>query len=258
LLHFLLIGTAAFVANSLIQAQEDAAIVINASLKQHLHAEFEAARGRAPSGQELGQELARYKRQQVVVRAAQERGLGERDAVVRSRLATLYRETQAELVVPSDPTEAEAHEWFAANRLQYAIPNRYDLRHVFASNTEPEAEQRVKTWLTELEGGVDAATLGDVFPRGRALVGVNDAQLRDWFGEPFARAIPGQPVQTWRVLASRAGWHVVRIEFIQGGVPDFDEVRARVISDMRAEQQRASVEESIDTLVREARFVEEP
>ncbi len=251
--HFAAIGLAVFLFQIAFTEQEPANAELSSNAaRDHLRRELEGELGRPPNAHELETAVTQWRREEVAYRAALDRGLGDSDPLVRTRLAQRFRDLQGELLVVPDPTDAQLRQWMAANPERYSPPSRYDFRHVFASAQQPNAKQRAEQWLRELQGDAGALPPGDDFAAGAQLVGVAPRRVKMWFGKAFASRLPNIALREWSLVESKLGWHVVRVESRSGSkAPPFEQIRARLVQDFQADARRRYVDDSLDELAAE-------
>ncbi len=142
-----------------------------------------------------------------------------------------------------EPDETALQAYFAEHRDEFTTPEERKLRHILiAQRAGDEAAQRAQAQalLAQLRAGADFAELAQAHSEdsGSADRGGDLGWMeRDAFVQPFAEAAfslteggLSEPVQT------EFGYHLIRLEAIRGGQPDFVARRAAVAAAYRAQQ----------------------
>jgi hypothetical protein len=247
LLHFAILGALVFLVDQAFDTTTPASSSRN-DARSHVEAELRQRLGREPTPQELTAAETQWRRDETAFRAALARGLGDGDAVVRSRLQRRFRELQGELFVPPEPTTEKLRHFFEERRKLYEAPTRFDFRQVFADAKRGGAESRAQSWIEQLKAGADPVALGDEFVAGAKFVSVGRAQVRGWFGSHFAERLASLPLSTWQLVQSKHGWHAVRVDATHGESPSFEDLRPRLTLDYQAEARRRYVDATLDEL----------
>ncbi len=142
-----------------------------------------------------------------------------------------------------EPDEAALQAYFAEHQDEFTVPEERRLRHILiAQQAGDEGAQlaQAQVLLTRLRAGTDFAELAQAHSEdpGSAEKGGDLGWMeRDAFVPPFAEAAfslaeggLSEPVQT------EFGYHLILLEGIRGGQPDFAARRAEVVAAYRAQQ----------------------
>jgi hypothetical protein len=161
-------------------------------------------------------------------------GLDRDDPIIRQRIIQKVLLLEEDLGGASRvPAEAELRAYLAAHPERFEIAPRVHFVHVFASRESALPLER--SLLSE-----GPLPLGESFPFSRDVRATRD-DLAKSYGDEFAAAVFALPEGKWSSpIASRYGWHRVRVEAREPArTPTFEEVRADVaftyILDKRAE-----------------------
>ena len=216
-------------------------IEVTADEVERLHARWTAQWGRAPTGPELESLIAEAVDEEILYREARRLGLDREDAIVRRRLAqklTFLLEDAADgAAIPA----AEIEDYYARHAERYRRPPRTSFAHVFLSadrRTDPTGD--AAALLPRLGAGDDWQRLGDPFMLARTLADRTDEEIAGLFGTGFADAVSALPPGGWRgPVESTYGMHLVRVRGRSASrAPALDEVRDRVVADLRRERRR--------------------
>ncbi len=88
---------------------------------------------RPPGEEELRGQIQQLIEEEVLYREGKALGLGQNDAVIRRRVAQKVKFLIQDLTVDREPSEAELHDFFAANHPLFEEPARLSFTHVYFS-----------------------------------------------------------------------------------------------------------------------------
>jgi hypothetical protein len=153
------------------------------------------------------------------------------------------------------PTDAELTAYLASHAARYAVADRVSLTHVFFTPYRPDDDVAVRAAdaRAQLTGGIDPATLGDPFVRGRDFVLETESELAGVFGPAFATAVLALPVAEWSApIRSSYGVHLVRVRAHRAarslGVAELGD---RLRHDWQEEQRASANRAALDRLRRQ-------
>jgi hypothetical protein len=252
LLHFITLGAVLFgiyaLASGLLQRDDARRIEIGPSQVEFLTGTFERQWGRPPTPQELGGLIDSRVREEVLYREALAVGLDRDDTVVRRRMVQKIEMLTQDLALLADPTEAELRSYFEERREDYRIPPHLSFSHVYFNADRRGDSVEDDAWRVLAELRAEAPTPHRAPERGDATMIDSDYvqarpdEVRRLFGERFAEALfelePG-----WQgPVVSGYGLHLVYVgERIESRVPEFQEVRDRLVDDFnRVRRERAA------------------
>jgi hypothetical protein len=191
-----------------------------------------------------------YVRSEVLLREAEAIGLSRDDAVIRQRLIQRMEFAMQGLVAERQTySEQDLTHYFEENRAFYRTEPALTFTHVF---TRDEAQSGAL--LSALQAGdvSPAASLeyGERFPYFTNYVDRTEDFITSHFGQEMTAALFTLPVgdATWHgPLRSSLGFHMVQVTRSDPArLPELEEIRDRVITDM----QRAGLDESLDSAVK--------
>lgn len=243
LVHFIALGGLLFAASIWQRSDDDEAIVVSRVIQADLARELKDQYGRAPTREEQELALRRWKQEEAIYREGLRQGLDENDPRIRALVISKLLDIQKSLVVLPEPTPEQLDSFLERNRSRYEVPERYDFEHTFASRTEPDAEKRATQMLRELVLGKPASELGDVFRGGRAFTAHTPARIAQLFGPRFRDAVTRLPPGQWTLVESEQGWHAVRVQSAEGGLPAREQLGPRLVQDFQSAAMENAISE---------------
>ena len=221
-------------------------IVVTAQKRQWLAGRWEHQWRRPPTGEELGQLVEDFVREEVLYREALALGLDLADLVVRRRLV---QKMEVLAFADSAPLgDAGVMGYFLAHREDYRLPERVTFAHVFfsaaARGARAAADARAARTGLRGAGAADAAGVGDPPVAASPVTAATRRQVGDRFGAQFADAVFALQPGTWDgPVPSAHGQHLVLVtEHAAARLPELAEVSGRVAADMDAERRAGAVD----------------
>jgi len=213
-----------------------------------VHATFERTWSRPPTAIELQKAFEQYVRSEVLYREALERGLDRNDPVVRMSLVrkiTMLGTAQAQAAAPTD---AELKAYFELRAERYRIPASLSLVQVYFNRDkrpdtiQKDAEELLLRLGEENPQPEELTSLGDSLMLPMMVTNVSEDELARTFGEEFREAVVALPVGEWQgPVGSGFGLHLVKIiQREDSRIPEWVEVRDRMVSDMLYEGSQAA------------------
>jgi len=203
---------------------------------------------RPPTESELRALVDGRVREEVLYREALAVGLDRNDVVVRRRMVQKMELLSEDLATLADPTDTELQAFMAESPDDYREPPRLSFTHVFFNldRRGAEAENDALQVLADLrsagappEAGFER---GDRFMLEYGYGAQSPADVRRLFGTSFAETLfeldPG-----WQgPVTSGYGLHLVYVgQRREGRMPDYQEIRDRLVSDLnRRRRDRAN------------------
>jgi parvulin-like peptidyl-prolyl isomerase len=264
LVLFLALGLLVFAAERAERsAKEGRRVHLAAAEVTRLVRAFEGQAGRPPDEVELEMLVAERVREEVLYREALRLGLDQGDVIVRRRLAQKMGFVLADRREVAEPTVAEVRGFFAANADRYTEPARISFQHVFLSSERRGAAAAVEEARVALAAlrsraqGEDGGwrRMGDPFMLPREYGGRALPEIAELFGAGFAEQLVAAPLDRWSgPVASPYGTHLVRVvaRFAEAQ-PELDEVRDRVLEDLREARREQADEAMLEQLLRRYR-----
>lgn len=239
LVHFLAIGLALFLANSLINGPDQGpageTIVISEGRVNQIAESFLLLSGRPPTREELAALVDDFVSEEVGYREAVAMGIDADDTIVRRRMRQKLEFLIEDGAASEEPAEADLQQWLDANPDRYRLPERRALRQVLSSADKrgAAAATEATALLAKLQSGADPAKLGDTSMLPSAMPLTTEEGVASLFGADFAKAAFSHTGEAWfGPVASPFGQHLVLVMDVEPGrtVP-LSEVREKVRSD---------------------------
>jgi len=235
LLAFAVIGGLLFLAQRARQPDDAESIVLPATARAALIADFEAATGRTATTADITRIEQEFIMDEVLFREALAEGLHLADSSVRARLV---EETRRRITGPlPEATVEQLVNHYSEHLDLYQSEPGATFRHVYFS--DPPADPR--GLLEQLRAG--KAVAGEPFGRGVEFSGYGESMLRGLFGRSFTAALWQAPPGEWTgPLQSQYGWHYVLVsERLPPALLPFDAVRQQVENDLAVDTIAAAV-----------------
>lgn len=241
LLHFVLLGSALFWLSSGALGLEQAEIVVTASLKRAVAADFERKHGLPPDEDQLRGLIVTWTEDEMLYREAKRLGLDESDPVMRRRLIQSMRFLAEDEAASATPTRQDLEAVLAQNPETFRVLSTVTFDHIFFKKGKL-APAPMPELLKRLQGG-DLTVRGDPFIHGRQQVGLTRPRIHTILGEAFADAVFAQAVGAWSgPVASSFGQHFVRVkERTNAQSPELDAVANQVQNVWRNEKRNEAL-----------------
>jgi hypothetical protein len=238
-------------------------VVITANDLAQLRVAFMRTWQREPTQVELQGELEKFIREEVLYREALARGYDRDDLVVRRAMQRKMEFLGQAQVAAEPPTDEEIQAYFSLRQERYRTPNVISFAQVYFNpdardgRTERdaiealEAIRRTDPDTTQLSRWGDPVMLQSFYPD------QTEQAVRSAFGEEFATAVLAlEPGQWQGPIPSGYGLHLVRISRRQESrVPEWTEVRSRVVTDMEYEARNAAQEQLFQEIAQQYQVV---
>jgi peptidyl-prolyl cis-trans isomerase C len=223
-------------------------VVVTDAEVAHVHAKWVRTWSRPPTAVELRDALDRYVRDEILYREALARGLDRGDPTVKLTMVRKLSMMASGLADERDISDQEIEAFFSLRAERYRVPQRTSLRQVFVNRDErgEGAESHAREVLASLRAlepeTQDLAAFGDPLMLDHAFTEVTDRDLARTFGGPFVDAVSALPAGRWEgPVASGYGLHLVQVlDRRPSRLPEWQQVRDRVLEDMRYEARRAA------------------
>lgn len=217
----------------------------------------------AMSPAERQQLIDNYVREEVLYREAKALGLERGDYVMRLRLVQKMQ-FLLESSSGETPTDTELARYLQQNAALYTVAPSWTFTHVFIDplvRGKDRAEVDARRILGDLNrthaGFNDAPRYTDRFPFMQNYVERTSDYISSQFGAQFLQALEKLPVGTgvWQgPLRSDQGWHLVLITaHTPGRVPKVDEIRDRLVDDLKRDRAAARQEQAVQAIIHQYR-----
>ncbi|HUD92731.1 peptidylprolyl isomerase [Sphingobium sp.] len=240
-LVFLAVAAAIFALYWMVSARHEV-IDVPLSVQKSLSDDYEMMAGKKPDAQARAKLIHDYVADELLFRAAVERGMQMTDKTTKQRLIDRVRFMIAG--APADPSEDQLIGYYATHRDLYRAEPRMSVDHVFFEGKPGNAPVLLATLRS---GGV---VKGDDFWMGHDLKDYGESMLRGMFGQSFLDTLKKAPAGQWiGPLRSTRGWHFARVrDRGASAMLRYTDVRDQVKQDYLAAQTGALVEKEVQRL----------
>jgi PPIC-type PPIASE domain len=247
LLHFVALGGLVFALQWALSARapRDGTIQVAPQTRRELAALFTQRQQRAPDAREIETLVARWIDDEVLFREGLRLELPRQDPALRDQVIARMRTLlQASLQVPP-ASEVELRAFQRAHRARYRDPSTVSFVEYLVP-AGPDAEDQARALWRALTRG-DHVLQAPSVQRRRS-----ESQLAELYGPELARRIVSLEPDQLQQLRSARGIYLLKLEErTPAREPSFEELRERLIADLRSERtQRAFREELARLAVR--------
>ncbi len=253
--HFMFIGALLFSLYGLTSKdaflKDDNDIQITAEAVNKLRQQWTRQNGSTPDSAVLDELVESLIHQEVLLREAKRLGLDENDTIVRRRLIQKMEFLSANLSQLQRPDEAVLLEYFKLHREQYRVPEKRSFTHIYFSKEKrgasvfDDAKEQLEM-LSVAPTPLRAPERGDNFILQYDYRERSQQRVAQIFGVEFARDLFTMKTEQWQgPVWSEYGAHLLRIEHVtKSTVPDFADIRTRILDDVINEQLMALKEKT--------------
>ena len=240
LVLFLLLGALIYASAEILAEPEISySIEISENDLRRLNDQWQMQMRRPPTATELSGLTEQFVREEILYREALRMGLDQNDTIVRRRLVQkLTFLTEDTFAQPLNDEELRAY--FESNQEDYRIPALYTFTHrYFSRDRRRDAEQDARAAVENED------LAGDPFMLQTQFSSRSEREIGDLLGREFAAALAAlSPADVWQgPLESAYGWHPVRLTGrTETRLPQFNEVRDRVVSDAQQARRKSANE----------------
>jgi len=223
-------------------------VVITDADVAHVRARWMRTWNRPPTAKELQGALQRYVREEILYREALAKGLDRGDPIVKLALVRKLSMMASGLADQREITGPEIEAYFALRNERYRIPQRTSLRQVFVNRDQrgEAAEGHAREVLAALRERQpkphELPAFGDPLMLEQSFTEATDQDLARTFGGPFVDSVSALAAGEWQgPVASGYGLHLVQVvDRKPSSLPEWQQVRERILEDMRYEARRAA------------------
>ena len=243
LVHFVLLGALIFGADAVLYPppKDDKVITVSKAMRKSFIENFDEDKSRTPSDAEMGTMIESWVASEILYREGKALGVDRGDDMIRDRIAFKLQLLIFDQIRVPQPTEDQLRAWFADNHGRFDEQER-----VGFYLTPPTDEMTAQRQLAEIEGQHEAE---DLQKQTRAILGRPVTSLAASFGDSFRDALLALPLGQWKVLQSKDGWHVVRLDSRRAGVlASLDNVRDEAVRLWLTDETRKRAWEAVSRL----------
>lgn len=246
LLHFVLLGGLLFSLHRAWSTGDlpQERVTVDAQRRRELTALFEQRMQRKPSAEELAASEQRWIEEEVLFREGVRLDLVRSDPELRDQLIARMRAMLQGSLSGTTPSDAELEAFHATQRDRYRVPAVLTFIEYLVP-TGSRADDGARELLRRLRAGEPTGLIPVTSSRR------SRAELVALYGEELTDKIDALPLESWQIIRSLRGLHVVRVtERREAQDPSWREVRARVASDLLAERMRTGFQAQLAELTR--------
>jgi len=243
LLHFTLLGAIIFGADAVLHppAKDEKVITVTKAMRQSFIDNFDEDKERAPSSEQLQKMIDSWVASEILYREGKTLGVDRGDETIRDRIAYKMQLLIFDQIRVPRPTDEQLRAWFAENHARFDEPER-----VSFYITPPTDQATAQRQLEDIAQQRESEELQNLT---RAILARPVASLAASFGEDFRDGLLAMPEGEWKLLQSRDGWHVARLDSRRpGNLASLDKVRDDVARIWHTEETRKLAWEAVKRL----------
>jgi len=220
LLHFTLLGAIIFGADAVLHppAKDEKVITVTKVMRQSFIDNFDEDKERAPSSEQLQKMIDSWVASEILYREGKALGVDRGDETIRDRIAFKMQLLIFDQIRVPRPTDEQLKAWFAENHARFDEPER-----VSFYITPPTDQVTAQHQLDDIVQQRESEELQHLT---RAILARPVDSLAPAFGETFRDQLLAMPEGEWKLLQSKDGWHVARLDSRRpGDLASLDKVR---------------------------------
>ncbi len=246
LFHFLLIGLGFFFLFSQLNTNDESTdaknIVITQAKVDAMSGSFLRERGRIPMAYELQNLIESEIREELLYREAIALGLDKDDGLIRRRLAQKMKYLFEDLVVITEPNDADLEKFLKENASKFVLPSTLSFYQVYLDPKmhKDSLDEEAKTVLEHLKiiSLQNAFSLGDRSLLEYRFLNRRENDVKNRFGESFSKNLFKVLTNSWQgPFESAYGIHFVYIDSKDEAIlPELKQVREDVLQAYKREK----------------------
>ncbi|MCP3368059.1 peptidyl-prolyl cis-trans isomerase [Bradyrhizobium cajani] len=243
LLHFTLLGAMIFGADAVLHppAKEEKVITVTKAMRQSFIDNFDEDKLRTPSDEQLSKMIESWVASEILYREGKSLGVDRGDEMIRDRIAFKMQLMIFDQIRVPQPTEEQLGQWFAENHVRFDEPERVSF-YITPPTDQATAQRQFEDIVQEHESE-------ELQQQTRAVLARPVASLAASFGEDFRDTLLAMQQGQWKVLRSKDGWHVARVDSRhQGKLASLDQVRDEAARIWHTEETRKLAWEAVKRL----------
>jgi len=220
LLHFTLLGAIIFGADAVLHppAKDEKVITVTKVMRQSFIDNFDEDKERAPSSEQLQKMIDSWVASEILYREGKALSVDRGDETIRDRIAFKMQLLIFDPIRVPRPTDEQLKAWFAENHARFDEPER-----VSFYITPPTDQATAQHQLDDIVQQRESEELQHLT---RAILARPVDSLAPAFGETFRDQLLAMPEGEWKLLQSKDGWHVARLDSRRpGDLASLDKVR---------------------------------
>lgn len=220
LLHFSLLGAIIFGIDAALHppAKDEKVITVTKAMRQSFVDNFDEDKERAPSGDQLQKMIDSWVASEILYREGKALGVDRGDDTIRDRIAFKMQLLIFDQIRVPRPSDEQLQAWFAENHARFDEPERISF-YITPPTDQATAQHQLED-ITQQRESEELQKLT------RPILARPVASLAASFGEDFRLGLLTMPQGEWKLLHSKDGWHVARLDSRQpGNLASLDGVR---------------------------------
>ncbi|MGY3622623.1 hypothetical protein ACVJGD_008819 [Bradyrhizobium sp. USDA 10063] len=243
LVHFVLLGAIIFGIDAALRppAKDDKVITVTKAMRKSFIDNFDEDKERVPSESELEKMIDSWVASEILYREGKALGVDRGDDMIRDRIAFKLQLLIFDQVRVAQPTEEQLRAWFAGNHERFDEPEQVGF-YLTPATDEATARRQLEDITAQRESE-------ELRNQTRAILGRPVASLPASFGDGFRDALLAMPEGQWKVVQSKEGWHVVRLDSRRpGALAKFEDVQEEAAKIWYTEETRKQAWEAVSRL----------
>jgi hypothetical protein len=250
-LHFFVIAGAVLLGHRLL-AGDPRTIELTPALKADLMRRYQDQLNRAPTSAEADAFMAAWKAEEALYREALREGIDRDDPTVRAVLIGKMRERALLQKRLPEPTEADLKQYLDRHRADFEAPLLYEHELVAFPKASPNAVRERAEYRQKLSAGATPASLG----LRSTAANVSRERMNQELGADVAEKVTRLPPAEWHELETGDRLLLVKLNRIQGGLPEPQALRERLVAGWKGEEQQRVLAEVTRAIIERYRFEE--
>lgn len=243
LLHFALLGALIFGVDAVLHppAKDEKVITVTKAMRQSFIDNFDEDKERAPSGDQLQKMIDSWVASEILYREGKTLAVDRGDETIRDRIAYKMQLLIFDQIRVPRPTDEQLQAWFAENHARFDEPERVSF--YITPPTDQATAQR------QLDDIVQQRESEELQHLTRAILARPVDSVAASFGDGFRGQLLAMPEGEWRLLQSKDGWHVARLDSRRpGNLASLDKVRDEAARIWHTEETRKLAWEAVKRL----------
>jgi hypothetical protein len=243
LLHFALLGAIIFGIDAILHppVKDEKVITVTKAMRQSFIDNFDEDKERTPSSDQLQKMADSWVASEILYREGKTLGVDRGDETIRDRIAYKMQLLIFDQIRVPRPTDEQLQAWFAENHARFDEPERVSF--YITPPTDQATAQR------QLEDIVQQRESEELQNLTRAILARPVASLTASFGDDFRDGLLTMPEGEWKLLQSKDGWHVTRLDSRRpGNLASLDKVRDDAARIWHTEETRKLAWEAVKRL----------
>tara|TARA_B100001250_G_C19701112_1_gene744811 strand:- start:173 stop:982 length:810 start_codon:yes stop_codon:yes gene_type:complete len=207
--------------------------------------------GREPTNEEIDGIIKQLIDEEILYREALKLGLDKNDIIIKRRLAQKISFLKQESI-SRNPSEDAIRDYYNINKEDYLVESTFTFSHLYFSKDNQAQSRSIKA-LESIRQGEESSLFGDPFLLGKNFSIKTSRELNRSFGNQFSESIKNLEIKEWDgPISSEYGEHLVFLNsYTESFLPELDQVRSIVISDILARDQSQSTAKYLEELRKE-------